>query len=183
MEAAVAAVVEVSADLLKRVTALRDKADDEPVHWDSKVDKFDKRLEFVRRQRARGDESISVEEVRDVSLFEFYWKYAVYRGKLRRGNPAVCLQVTPGYSAECADVQRAWCTRRRSCTRLQSGRSSNSVPSTSESALDGSGGWVGLDGALKLQLLQDALTLARSSLMLGQNMHDTALEYMPVTPV
>eukprot|EP00959_Pyramimonas_sp_CCMP1952_P368280 7714473-Pyramimonas_sp.AAC.1 len=52
---------------LKPASALRDKAEDEPVHWDSKVDKFDKRLEFVRRQRARGDLSITEEEVRDVS--------------------------------------------------------------------------------------------------------------------
>jgi len=47
----------------------------EPVHYDSRVDKFNKRMQFVRRQ-FKGEELKKWEEdIRDVSLFELYWKY------------------------------------------------------------------------------------------------------------
>ena len=92
---------------VKSGAALRGKGDDEPVHWDSKVDKFDKRLQIVRGQRAKGDDRITEEEGRDVSLFEFWWKYAVRGSKIQRSSNAVCLQVTPSYSAECANVEHA----------------------------------------------------------------------------
>ena len=90
---------------LKSYKDLKDKGDDVPVHWDSKVDKFNQRLWFVRRQRDRGDLIISEAEVRDVSMFEFYWKFYFVRGRIRRSTSSACIMVTPSYSADCADVQ------------------------------------------------------------------------------
>ena len=60
---------------LKSWSVLKSAAPSEPVHYDSRVDKFNKRLQFVRRQFS-GDELLQWErEIRDVSLYEFYWKY------------------------------------------------------------------------------------------------------------
>lgn len=81
--------------------------EDEPVHYDSRVDKFNKRLQLVRRQRDLRDDSITEEEVRNVSLYEFWWKYAVYKGRVRRSARPVCLMVTPCFSADCANVEHA----------------------------------------------------------------------------
>ncbi len=68
-------------------------------------DKFNKRLQFVRRQ-CTGEELKQWEGgIRDVSLFEFYWNYCFYRGKLKRSPSEVCLMVTPAYSADCANVK------------------------------------------------------------------------------
>ena len=92
---------------LKSAAALKDKGDEEPVHEDSKIDKFDKRLVIVRRQRERGDLSISEAEVRDVSLYEFWWKFFVDKGRLRRSTRSACIMVTPCYGADCANVQHA----------------------------------------------------------------------------
>ena len=92
---------------LKSYSVLQGGGPDEPVHYDSRVDKFNKRLQFVRRQ-FKGEELTNwEEEVRDVSLYEFYWKYCFYRGKLKRSATDVCLMVTPAYSADCANVQHA----------------------------------------------------------------------------
>ena len=55
---------------LKRVS--KDLREDEPVHYDSKVDKFNKRLQIVRHQRSQGYEEVSEVEIRDVSLYEFW---------------------------------------------------------------------------------------------------------------
>ncbi len=63
------------------------------------------RLQLVRAQRAKGDPTVTEEEVRDVSLFEFWWKYAVYKGRVRRATRPVCLMVTPCFSADCANVE------------------------------------------------------------------------------
>ena len=70
---------------LKSARELRDKGEEEPVHYDSRVDKFNKRLQLVRKQRAAGVLNVTEEEVRDLSLFEFYWKYAVFKGRVKRG--------------------------------------------------------------------------------------------------
>jgi hypothetical protein len=65
---------------LKSWSVLQSAGPNEPVHYDSRVDKFNKRLQFVRRQ-CTGEELKQWEgEIRDVSLFEFYWKYCFYRG-------------------------------------------------------------------------------------------------------
>ena len=65
---------------LKSREVLKDKPADEPVHYDSKVDKFNKRLQLVRKQRASGVEDVTEEELRDLSLYEFWWKYTVEKG-------------------------------------------------------------------------------------------------------
>ena len=92
---------------LKSSFEMKDKGPDEPVHYDSRVDKFNKRLQLVRQQIARGDESVTVEEIQHVSLYEFWWKYNICRGRLRRSARPVCLMVTPCFSADCANVEHA----------------------------------------------------------------------------
>ena len=92
---------------LKSANDLKDAPDTAYVHHDSKIDKFDKRLEIVEKQRARGDLSIAVEEVRNVSMYEFWWKFRMERGKLLRSTKPVCLMVTPSFSADCANVEHA----------------------------------------------------------------------------
>ena len=92
---------------MKSYAVLQDKEDDELVHYDSKIDKFNMRLSLVRKQREDGDLSIAEAEVRDVSLYEFYWKFFVRRGKVRRSTRSVCIMVTPAYGADCANVQHA----------------------------------------------------------------------------
>ena len=37
--------------------------------------------------------------VKNLSLHEFWWKYNVYKGKVRPGTQPVCLMVTPAFSA------------------------------------------------------------------------------------
>ena len=80
------------------------------VVWDSKVDKFDKRLEMLRRKPGRRtDEERRLEEarIRDVSLWEFYWKYIFSGSVLRRSATEVALQVLPNFSADCAHIGHA----------------------------------------------------------------------------
>ena len=43
--------------------------------------------------------------MRYVSLYEFWWKCAYYRGKFVEVKNAPALMVTPSYSADCANVQ------------------------------------------------------------------------------
>ena len=40
-----------------------------------------------------------------MSLYEFWWKYSVWKGRLKRATRGVCLMVTPCYSADCANVR------------------------------------------------------------------------------
>ena len=56
---------------LKPGWMLKDKGEEEPVHYDSRVDKFNKRPQLVRKQRAAGFTEVGEEEVRHVSLYEF----------------------------------------------------------------------------------------------------------------
>ncbi len=60
---------------LRQIKDVREGGDDAPVTWDSKIDKFDKRRALVEIARQRGQRAIDSEEVRDVSLYEFYWKF------------------------------------------------------------------------------------------------------------
>ena len=92
---------------LKSREVLKDKPADEPVHYDSKVDKFNKRLQLVRKQRASGVEDVTEQELRDLSLYEFWWKYTVDRVRVRRVPRTSCLMVTPSFSADCADVEHS----------------------------------------------------------------------------
>ena len=90
---------------LKPAALLKNAGEDEPVHWDSRVDKFNKRLQLVRRQLAKGDDSVQEKHVRDLSLYEFWWKYAVYKGRVKPCTRPVCIMVTPCFSADCANVE------------------------------------------------------------------------------
>ena len=90
---------------LKKREELKTAGDDAPIHYDSRCDKFDKRLEMVKKQRVAGYKEVSEEEIRDVSMYEFYWKYIVYRGRVKPAPSQVCLMVTPSYSADCANVE------------------------------------------------------------------------------
>ena len=92
---------------LKTHAVLKSEGEDAPVHYDSKVDKFNKRLAIVRKQRAAGNLSVDEAEVRDLSLFEFWWKFVVVKGVIRRAQTSVCIMVTPAYSADCANVAHA----------------------------------------------------------------------------
>ena len=87
---------------------MADAPDNAPVTWDSKVDKFDKRLSLVRRQfwketqvKPRTNWEL---ETRDVSLYEFYSKYYLEKSRICRPSRLVALMVTPGLSADCACV-------------------------------------------------------------------------------
>ena len=79
------------------------------VHWDSRVDKFNKRLELVRAcYKDRPTELRDWEaEVKEVSLYEFFWKYNVFKGSVKRCARPVALMVTPSFSADCAGVEHA----------------------------------------------------------------------------
>ena len=59
------------ARVLRSRAVLRDAADDAPLIWDSKVDKFDERKRRVLRKVARCRGDIGPDEVRDTSLYEF----------------------------------------------------------------------------------------------------------------
>jgi len=77
------------------------------VSWESKVDKFDQRLALVRKQYAKAgaDRVAAMEaEVQDLSLYEFYWKYYVNRGRLLAANQTWALMVTPCMAASSAQI-------------------------------------------------------------------------------
>ena len=95
---------------LKSHRDLKEAGPDEPVHWDSRVDRFDKRRRLVQKQFARESDALREQwqyKVRDTSLYEFWWKFSCYKGKLKEGGSPVCLMVTPAYSADCANVEHA----------------------------------------------------------------------------
>ena len=48
---------------------------------------------------------MSEEEVRDVSLYEFWWKYNVIKSRVKKCSRPVCLMVTPCFSAGCANAE------------------------------------------------------------------------------
>ena len=93
---------------LKTVEEMKGADAAAPVAWDSKVDKFDKRLALVRAQFARARAGICEQweaDVRDVSLYEFYYKYNVSRNRLYLSKAAAAIMVTPSISADCANVE------------------------------------------------------------------------------
>ena len=92
---------------LKTSSELAGAYDNAPVSWDSKVDKFDKRLSLVRQQFMKSERSVRERwemEVRDVSLYEFYWKYAVSRGRVYISKTSPAIMVTPAISSNAAQV-------------------------------------------------------------------------------
>ena len=74
---------------LKAPQAIQEQGPDEPVTWDSKVDKFDKRLSLVRRQFGRGSKQqpgLELERaIRCTSMHEFYCNYSVRARRVQRG--------------------------------------------------------------------------------------------------
>ena len=84
--------------------------EDVALTWDSKVDKFDKRLLLVRKRSAREGQAEERREweaeVKDVSLYEFWWKYYVKENRVQRCNleRPVALMVTPALRADAARV-------------------------------------------------------------------------------
>ena len=92
---------------LKTSSELAGAYDNAPVSWDSKVDKFDKRLSLVRQQFMKSERSVRERwemEVRDVSLYEFYWKYVVSRGRVYISKTSPAIMVTPAISSNAAQV-------------------------------------------------------------------------------
>jgi hypothetical protein len=95
---------------IKRPSELQGASDDAPLTWDSKVDKFDKRLSSMRKvARPRRDDGSSVSEleIRAVSLYEFYCKYYFGRGGRPYNGGGSCIMVTPSFSAECSVLGHA----------------------------------------------------------------------------
>ena len=80
---------------------------DAPMHWDSRVDKFNQRFQILRKQFAGKPVELEawLREIRDVSLYEFWWKYSCYKGVLKRAVRSVAIMVTPSFSADCANVE------------------------------------------------------------------------------
>ena len=86
--------------------------------YDSKADKFDKRLSLVREawrgshrredraagSAARGALAAAERSIRDVSFYEFYSKHYWKRSQVKTRAVLAALQVAPGFSADCAAV-------------------------------------------------------------------------------
>ena len=74
--------------------------------WESKLDHFDNRLDIWNKMRKPSDVPgiLSAIAIRDVSLFEFYWKYYVLGRRIHVSTKPVCLMVTPSFSADCANI-------------------------------------------------------------------------------
>ena len=92
---------------MKTAREMQSSAPDEPVTYKSRVDLFDERLKLLREQAQRRKQSatdILEEEIKNVSFYEFFWKYYVSRGIIKRCTTDVCLMVTPTLSADCASV-------------------------------------------------------------------------------
>ena len=90
---------------LKPKHVIDEQDQDQPISYDSKVDKFDRRLETLRKQnRGLRDPAITEAEIRDVSLYEFYWKFMHARGQLAKAPGTAVLMVTPAFSADSACV-------------------------------------------------------------------------------
>ena len=94
----------MGARLLRSRVVLRDADDSAPVTWDSKIDVFDGRKERVLGRVGRGRSDVALEDVRDASLYEFWWKFHQVSGKPVRSAQTRVLMVTPAWSADCACV-------------------------------------------------------------------------------
>ena len=87
----------------------KDAPPDTPVHYDSKLDKFDQRREILCRQYAQNPQELrkALKAVKHVSLYEFWWKFSCHRGKFVKTEGTSALMVTPSYGADCANVQHS----------------------------------------------------------------------------
>ena len=88
--------------VLRSRQQVRDASDHAPVTWDSKVDKFDQRKELVERKAGLGRSDLCLDDVRDTSLYEFWWKFKQAHGRLMKVSDVRVLMVTPGFSADSA---------------------------------------------------------------------------------
>jgi len=93
---------------LKTGPELSHEGEDAVLTWDSKVDKFNKRLALVHKQyprpRQQAEREELLKELRDMSMYEFYCKYYVSRGRICRSRKPVAIMVTPSMSADAANV-------------------------------------------------------------------------------
>ena len=93
----------------KSESVVREQGLVEAVQWDSRVDNFNKRLELVRKCYTGKPEELAAweREIREVSLYECYWRYNIYRGSVKRSARSVALILTPSFSADSACVKHA----------------------------------------------------------------------------
>ena len=92
--------------------------DEAAVSWDSKIDKFDKRLAMVRKQYQKAGEAKVAEmeaQIRNVSLYEFFWKHYVKRDRVYAANQTWALMVTPSMAASAAQM---FCDRHEAYARM-----------------------------------------------------------------
>ena len=96
---------------MKSGKALGECGPREPIVNENPIDRFDNRLQWVRR-RSFGKSADAVRrrkeaeaEVRDVSLYEFYDKHRFKSGRLQNMQGQVGLMVTPAFSSDCASVE------------------------------------------------------------------------------
>ena len=91
---------------LRPLRELRGAPGDAPLTYDSKVDTFDGRQRLLARGRRRdGVTVVDADELRYMSMFEFYWKFDVRRGQVARAKQQRCIMVTPGFGSNCAYVR------------------------------------------------------------------------------
>ena len=109
---------------LKNKKEMEGASADAPVAWESKVDKFNKRLRLVRAQCLPKEENLGkvsgkrLEEMKEhaedwqkkvqyTSLYEFNCKYYVSRNRVCRHAATAAVMVTPGLSGECTNEGHA----------------------------------------------------------------------------
>jgi len=81
---------------------------DGPIAWDSRVDLFDDRRAHLVAMHKKGHaRDIEEAELKDLSLYEFYWKFRMHGLRILHAGKTVCLMPTPGISADCANVAHA----------------------------------------------------------------------------
>jgi len=71
------------ARVLRPMRQIQEGADDAPVTWDSKVDKFDDRWQVVEEKQSKTGK-LTQADVAHTSLYEFWWKFRLVHGKLVR---------------------------------------------------------------------------------------------------
>ena len=99
-----------SARRLKLPDELKDGPLDALVHYDSKLDVFDRRREIFIRQHSQSPPDVLrdvLAAVEYVSLYEFWRKFAFCRGRFVAVTNTSVLMVTPSYGAHCANVQHS----------------------------------------------------------------------------
>ena len=85
-----------------RRDALTEPSANAPLFYPSKVDKFDQRLELLNGRWKKS--SVGPEELRNLSFYEFTWKFHESRAALVRSANPRCIRVTPSMSADSASV-------------------------------------------------------------------------------